>query len=144
MMAALKFIGNRAAAPGSKVYPINTHGSAVAPGAGQSSSSVKFAKTGREVDPAGSNLLSFLIPLAAWGLLVVVSFSLTLWQFEETGAPTISLGVAARVESLATVARFYANDLVLLGTESHVRLGNRTVEDAVSYTHLTLPTILLV
>ena len=62
-----------------------------------------------------------------------MSISLTIWQFEETAAPMKSLGVAARVESLASISRFYANDLVLLGTPGHVPLGNRTVVEEREY-----------
>ena len=131
--AVLRFIGLLS---GSRQLSNRARGNQVSPAdsnhvSGQST--IKFAKTGRKVDPAGSDLSYFLIPLAMWGVLVVVSFSLTYWQFEETGPPTRSLSVASRVEALASMARFYANDLVLLGTAGHVPLGNRTVDEEREY-----------
>lgn len=85
------------------------------PGELKTSIANKFAKTGRKLDPAGSQLNVFAIPIMLWGLLVILSFTLTYLQFQEIDAPMRSLGVAARVEVLASTARFYANDLVLAG-----------------------------
>jgi hypothetical protein len=44
-----------------------------------------------------------------------------------------SLGVGARVEVLATTARFYANDLVMAGSPGHMPLGNRTTAEERQY-----------
>ena len=52
---------------------------------------------------------------------------------EEIDAPMRSLGVAARVEVLASTARFYANDLGTAGTPGHVPLGDRTTEEELIY-----------
>jgi hypothetical protein len=101
-------------------------------------SATKYAKTGRKIDRKGSNLNTFLIPLVMWGCISVVSLSLSYWQFEETETPTKDMAVAARVEVLASTARFYANDLVLVGSHGHLKLGNRTDEEEVEHLRVRL------
>jgi len=93
---------------------------------GGGGASIKFAKTGRTIDPEGSTLNFFLYPMLAWGVITIASFTLSFVQFEQTDSPMRSLGVAATVELLATTARFYANDLVMAGTAHHIPLGNRS------------------
>jgi len=60
------------------------HPGQVTPDAPRSSASHRFAKTGRKIDPVGSNLNSFLFPIVAWGCLTVVAFTLSYLQFSET------------------------------------------------------------
>lgn len=110
----------------SKVAPEQRFQGAQQLGEPRTSSVNKFAKTGRELDPAGSQLNIFAVPILLWGVLVIFSFTLSFRQFQEIDAPMQSLGVAARVEVLASTARFYANDLVLAGTSGESRSNHVT------------------
>jgi len=116
-------------------------GNQVKPEEREDRSGIRFATTGRTIDPKGSYMNSFLVPLVTWGCMTLVAFSLSYWQFEGTTAPTNNLAAAARVEVLATASRFYANDLVLVGSHGHVKLGNRTDDEEVVYLRTALRTV---
>ena len=79
--AASSLIGSIRQTVQSKVFPEQQQ-EHEAPRPTSNSGVNKFAKTGRKLDPAGSQLNVFALPILLWGVLVIFSFTLSYRQFQ--------------------------------------------------------------